>query len=109
MGIDKQQLLRKLQVRQNEEEAEIWQTSKWVRLAISDITDVQLNRDNVPLPPSRRTWGAWSYVGYWVATGVNISGWTGGSSLLSLGLSVGECTTCHSGADKHPKPLEMLR
>lgn len=50
----------------------------------------KLNRDNVPLPPSRRTWGAWSYVGFWVTTGVNISGWTGGSSLLALGLSVGQ-------------------
>lgn len=40
MGIDRQKLLRKLQVRQNEEEAEIWQTSKWVWLAVSDIADV---------------------------------------------------------------------
>lgn len=40
MGIDKRKLLKKLQARQNEEEAEIWQTSKWVRLAISDRTDV---------------------------------------------------------------------
>jgi cytosine/uracil/thiamine/allantoin permease len=52
----------------------------------------QLNRDNVPLPPARRQWGAWSYVGYWLATGVNISGWTSGSTLLSLGLSVGRRT-----------------
>jgi hypothetical protein len=40
MGIDKQRLLRKLQVRQNEDEAEIWQTSKWVRLAVLDVADV---------------------------------------------------------------------
>lgn len=40
MGIDRQKLLRKLQVRQNEEEAEIWQTSKWVWLAVSKIADV---------------------------------------------------------------------
>ncbi|WVQ63452.1 uncharacterized protein L199_001605 [Kwoniella botswanensis] len=71
-------LIEKLQVPQREEEAEVWQQSRW------------LNRDNVPLPPYRRSWGAWSYVGYWCATGINISGWTGGSSLLSLGLSVGE-------------------
>ncbi|ORY30779.1 permease for cytosine/purines, uracil, thiamine, allantoin-domain-containing protein [Naematelia encephala] len=75
---DKATILRKLEVPQREEEADVWKTSRW------------LNRDNVPLPPSRRTWGAWSFVGYWVATGVNISGWTAGSSLLSLGLTVGE-------------------
>jgi hypothetical protein len=40
--------------------------------------------------------------GYWVATGVNISGWTGGSSLLSLGLSVGEW------ADHPPNQIDSL-
>ncbi|BEJ06652.1 hypothetical protein CcaverHIS641_0311740 [Cutaneotrichosporon cavernicola] len=49
-----------------------------------------LNRDNVPLPPSRRTWGYWSYVGFWVTTGVNVSGWSGGAALLGLGLTVGQ-------------------
>nr|XP_018259521.1 uncharacterized protein I303_07589 [Kwoniella dejecticola CBS 10117]OBR81679.1 hypothetical protein I303_07589 [Kwoniella dejecticola CBS 10117] len=76
--MNKSKFLSKLEVPQREEEAEVWQQSRW------------LNRDNVPLPPSRRLWGAWSYVGFWCATGINISGWTGGSSLLSLGLSVGE-------------------
>ncbi|ORX40323.1 NCS1 nucleoside transporter family [Kockovaella imperatae] len=71
-------LKQKLLVGQSEEEAEVWQTSRW------------LNRDNVPLPPSRRTWGPWSYVGFWITTGVNISGWSGGSALLSLGLTVGQ-------------------
>ncbi|KAJ7166348.1 NCS1 nucleoside transporter family [Mycena crocata] len=47
-----------------------------------------INRDIVPLPPSRRTWGAWSFVGFWLVTGINISGWTTASSLLSLGLNV---------------------
>ncbi|KAI0699509.1 NCS1 nucleoside transporter family [Cerioporus squamosus] len=47
-----------------------------------------INRDIVPLPPSRRTWGAWSYVGFWLLIGFNISGWTAASSLLGLGLNV---------------------
>ncbi|KAI0367930.1 NCS1 nucleoside transporter family [Pilatotrama ljubarskyi] len=47
-----------------------------------------INRDIVPLPPSRRTWGSWSFVGYWLLTGFNISGWTTASSLLGLGLNV---------------------
>ncbi|KAJ7465101.1 NCS1 nucleoside transporter family [Mycena latifolia] len=47
-----------------------------------------INRDIVPLPPSRRTWGPWNFVGFWLVTGVNISGWTTASSVLSLGLNV---------------------
>ncbi len=47
-----------------------------------------INRDIIPLPPSRRTWGAWSFVGFWLLTGFNISGWTTASSLLGLGLNV---------------------
>ncbi|KAI0325978.1 NCS1 nucleoside transporter family [Cubamyces sp. BRFM 1775] len=46
------------------------------------------NRDIVPLPPSRRTWGSWSFVGFWLLTGFNISGWTTASSLLGIGLNV---------------------
>ncbi|KAI0822158.1 NCS1 nucleoside transporter family [Trametes gibbosa] len=47
-----------------------------------------INRDIIPLPPSRRTWGSWSFVGYWMLTGFNISGWTTASSLLGIGLNV---------------------
>ncbi|KAI0641784.1 NCS1 nucleoside transporter family [Trametes meyenii] len=67
-------LLKRLEVkRKNEFEGE---ATAWV------------NRDIVPLPPSRRTWGAWSFVGYWMLTGFNISGWTTASSLLGIGLNV---------------------
>ncbi|WWC70335.1 uncharacterized protein I206_104285 [Kwoniella pini CBS 10737] len=75
---DKQTILLKLQVPQSEEEAEVWQNSKW------------LNRDNVPLPPSRRNWGMWSYAGFWITSGVNVSGWASGASLMSLGLTVSQ-------------------
>ncbi|WVQ78565.1 NAD(P)H:quinone oxidoreductase, type IV [Cryptococcus sp. DSM 104549] len=76
MPIDKQALLKKLEVPQRDEEAEVWQNSRW------------LNRDNVPLPPSRRNWGVWSYCAFWVTSGVNVSGWAAGASLMSLGLTV---------------------
>ncbi|KAI0776926.1 NCS1 nucleoside transporter family [Trametes elegans] len=67
-------LLKRLEVkREDESEAE---ATPWI------------NRDIVPLPPSRRTWGAWSFVGYWMLTGFNISGWTTASSLLGIGLNV---------------------
>ncbi|RPD56817.1 NCS1 nucleoside transporter family [Lentinus tigrinus ALCF2SS1-7] len=72
--VSAQELLRRIAVRQkNVYEG---QTSAWI------------NHDIVPLPPSRRTWGSWSFVGFWLLIGFNISGWTTASSLLGLGLNV---------------------
>ncbi|KAK1705348.1 NCS1 nucleoside transporter [Colletotrichum lupini] len=52
-------------------------------------TTAYMNRDTRPLPPSRRTYGPWQFVGLWVVTGsFNIGGWTTGSSLIALGLNV---------------------
>ncbi|RDA83983.1 hypothetical protein CP532_6965 [Ophiocordyceps camponoti-leonardi (nom. inval.)] len=45
------------------------------------------NRDLIPTPPERRTFGVWSYLGYWTVTGSNISAWLIGSTLLNFGLS----------------------
>ncbi|KAF4931496.1 Uracil permease [Colletotrichum viniferum] len=51
--------------------------------------DIYVNKDTRPLPPSRRTYGPWEFVGLWMVTGsFNVGGWTTGSSLISLGLSV---------------------
>jgi NCS1 family nucleobase:cation symporter-1 len=48
-----------------------------------------MNRDTRPLPPSRRPYGPWHFVGFWVVTGAfNVGGWTTGSSLIVLGLNV---------------------
>ncbi|KAL0936858.1 NCS1 nucleoside transporter [Colletotrichum truncatum] len=63
------------------------------RLQVSRETDVlttaYMNRDTRPLPPERRTYGPWQFVGLWVVTGsFNIGGWTTGSSLIALGLNV---------------------
>jgi len=49
-----------------------------------------LNYDLVPLPPSRRTWDAWAFFGFFATLNINTVGWQTGSSLLSLGLSVWE-------------------
>ncbi|KAM0274368.1 hypothetical protein ACHAQH_007905 [Verticillium albo-atrum] len=56
----------------------------------SDVsTTAYMNRDTRPLPPSRRTYGPWQFVGLWVVTGsFNIGGWTTGSALIALGLNV---------------------
>ncbi|KAF3031589.1 hypothetical protein E8E12_000099 [Didymella heteroderae] len=54
-------------------------------------TDVNayVNKHSRPLPPSRRTYGPWSFVGLWMVTGsFNVGGWTTGSSVISLDLNV---------------------
>lgn len=48
------------------------------------------NKDIIPMGPKRRIWGKWSFLFYWSINNVIISTWSGASSLLSLGLSVGE-------------------
>ncbi|KIW90261.1 uncharacterized protein Z519_08905 [Cladophialophora bantiana CBS 173.52] len=45
------------------------------------------NRDLIPMPPERRTWGIWGYCGYWTVSGSCISAWSTGSTLLAFGLS----------------------
>ena len=51
--------------------------------------DIYVNEDTRPLPPSRRPYGPWHFVGLWMVTGsFNVGGWTTGSSLISLGLNV---------------------
>ncbi|RFU32379.1 hypothetical protein B7463_g3981, partial [Scytalidium lignicola] len=48
------------------------------------------NRDLIPIPEDRRTWTWQGFAGYWIITGANNSAWTAGSTLLALGLSVGQ-------------------
>ena len=74
LGLQIRKLVRRLEV----EQKNVYQgkSTAWI------------NHDIVPLPPSRRTWGSWSFVGFWLLTGLNISGWTTASSLLGLGLNV---------------------
>ncbi|PVI06159.1 putative uracil permease [Periconia macrospinosa] len=65
----------------------------WKRLEVNrdDDTnvDIYVNKDTRPLPPSRRPYGPWHFVGLWMITGsFNVGGWTTGSSLISLGLNV---------------------
>jgi NCS1 family nucleobase:cation symporter-1 len=47
-----------------------------------------INDDIKPLPPSRRTWGVWSFVSFWAINNLVIYSWTTGSTLIGLGLSV---------------------
>lgn len=45
------------------------------------------NRDLIPMPPDRRTYHIWSYCVYWCISGLCISAYTLGSSLLGYGLN----------------------
>ncbi|KAK7227519.1 hypothetical protein V2G26_015522 [Clonostachys chloroleuca] len=45
------------------------------------------NRDLIPIPKDRQTYGQWSYVGYWTVSGSCVSAWSTGSTLLEFGLS----------------------
>ncbi|KZT65774.1 NCS1 nucleoside transporter family protein [Daedalea quercina L-15889] len=45
------------------------------------------NRDLIPMPAERRTYAIWSYFIYWCISGLCISAYTTGSTLLSYGLT----------------------
>ncbi|KAI1107570.1 uracil permease [Jackrogersella minutella] len=51
-------------------------------------TDKWSNRDLIPLPPKRRTWGWFHYFGFWTLSSLNITNWQTPSSFLTQGLSV---------------------
>ncbi|KAI2629867.1 NCS1 nucleoside transporter family protein-like protein [Hypoxylon sp. NC1633] len=51
-------------------------------------TDQWSNRDLIPLPPTRRTWGWFHYFGFWTLSSLNITNWQTPSSFLTQGLSV---------------------
>ncbi|KAJ3544058.1 hypothetical protein NM208_g3251 [Fusarium decemcellulare] len=52
------------------------------------------NRDLIPIPTERQTYGQWSYVGYWTVSGSCVSAWTTGSTLLEFGLSPQQAIGC---------------
>jgi len=55
------QLKEKVQLKGDEDEHE--QVDSWS------------NRDLIPLPPSRRTWGWFHFFGYWTLNSLNVSNW----------------------------------
>ncbi|KAL5116926.1 hypothetical protein ACEQ8H_005143 [Pleosporales sp. CAS-2024a] len=51
-------------------------------------TDAWSNRDLIPLPPNRRTWGSFNFFGFWAIASLNVANWQTPSSYLTMGLSV---------------------
>ncbi|CAN9342399.1 unnamed protein product [Alternaria alternata] len=51
-------------------------------------TDAWSNRDLIPLPPERRTWGWFNFFGFWAIASLNLANWQTPSTFLAMGLSV---------------------
>ncbi|OWY50105.1 NCS1 nucleoside transporter family protein-like protein [Alternaria alternata] len=51
-------------------------------------TDAWSNRDLIPLPPERRTWGWFNFFGFWAIASLNLANWQTPSTFLATGLSV---------------------
>ncbi|KAK4243579.1 permease for cytosine/purines, uracil, thiamine, allantoin-domain-containing protein [Corynascus novoguineensis] len=61
------------------------------------LTRAQLmltNHDLKPVEPARRQWGAWNFVGFWVADSFNINTWMISSSMIVGGLSWWQSWLC---------------
>ncbi|KAF1994913.1 uracil permease [Amniculicola lignicola CBS 123094] len=61
------------------------------------LTTAQLmlyNHDLRPVPPELRQWGAWNFVGFWVADSFNINTWMISSSAIVDGLSWWQSWIC---------------
>ncbi|KAK1773344.1 uracil permease [Copromyces sp. CBS 386.78] len=70
------------------------------RLAVEaepGLTTAQLmltNHDLKPVEAKRRTWGAWNFVGFWIADSFNINTWMISSSMMVNGLSWWQSWLC---------------
>ncbi|KAK4233518.1 permease for cytosine/purines, uracil, thiamine, allantoin-domain-containing protein [Achaetomium macrosporum] len=61
------------------------------------LTNAQLmltNHDLKPVEPERRQWGAWNFVGFWIADSFNINTWMISSSMIVGGLSWWQSWLC---------------
>ncbi|KAK2012494.1 NCS1 nucleoside transporter [Colletotrichum eremochloae] len=63
---------------------------RWLRLPDSDVAEsnIWINDDIRPMPPSRRRWTSWTFISFWLTNQVAISNWQLGASLVAAGLSV---------------------
>ncbi|KAI1657949.1 permease for cytosine/purines, uracil, thiamine, allantoin-domain-containing protein [Daldinia decipiens] len=75
--------------------------NSWMDKAAVDhedgLTVAQLmltNDDLKPVEPARRQWGAWNFVGFWVADSFNINTWMISSSMIVGGLSWWQSWLC---------------
>jgi NCS1 family nucleobase:cation symporter-1 len=65
--------------------------------ALHEQTDAWTNRDLIPLPPWRRTWGWFNFFGFWAIASLNLANWQTPSTYLSGFYQGGE--DAHQDAD----------
>ncbi|RSL71940.1 hypothetical protein CEP54_001061 [Fusarium duplospermum] len=77
------------------------QVKSWAdKLAVESepgLTSTQLmltNHDLKPVEKERRQWGAWNFVGFWIADSFNINTWMISSSMIVAGLSWWQAWLC---------------
>ncbi|KAL3422118.1 NCS1 nucleoside transporter [Phlyctema vagabunda] len=59
-----------------------------VPVSESHISNVWINDDIRPLPPSRRSWTTWAFTSFWAINQIALTNWQLGSTLVASGLSV---------------------
>ncbi|KAL7421102.1 hypothetical protein Q5752_003986 [Cryptotrichosporon argae] len=59
-------------------------------IALDSASGAFINEDLVPSPPTRWTWNEWSYLAYWWSEAWAVSTWSVASSMVALGMSVGD-------------------
>ncbi|KAH7910773.1 permease for cytosine/purines, uracil, thiamine, allantoin-domain-containing protein [Hygrophoropsis aurantiaca] len=71
---------------------------KQIEVPIDDNAEYEndhwTNRDLIPMPAERRTYKIWSYFIYWCISGLCISAYTMGSTLLAYGLTAPQAIVC---------------
>lgn len=57
-------------------------------LILKSSTSILINEDLAPTPPVRQRWTVWSYFAYWWSESWNVSTWSVGAAIITLGATV---------------------
>ncbi|KAH8884067.1 allantoin permease [Thozetella sp. PMI_491] len=57
-------------------------------IVLKSATSILVNEDLLPSPSSRRTWTTWSFLSFWWSESWNVSTWSVGASLITIGATI---------------------
>jgi nucleobase:cation symporter-1, NCS1 family len=57
-------------------------------LILKSSTSILINEDLAPSPPARQRWTIWSFFAYWWSESWNVSTWSVGAAIITLGATV---------------------
>ncbi|KAI1335660.1 allantoin permease [Xylariaceae sp. FL0016] len=57
-------------------------------IVLKSSASILINEDLLPSPPTRQTWTTWSFFAYWWSESWNVSTWSIGASLVTVGATV---------------------